>query len=311
MIELRNVSKKIGKDKILDDISFTVKKGEVLGFLGPNGAGKTTTLKVITSFWPSDEGSVKIDDKDIAEYSMETRRKTGYLPEMVPLYDDMKVREYLKFVGEVRGLDKERIKQRIKEVSSSCGIKEVLNKSIDELSKGYRQRVGIAQAILHDPEVLILDEPTTGLDPNQIVEIRSLIKEIGKEKTVIFSTHILGEAGAACDRILIINRGRIVAEGTPEELVNRSGAKEVIYIKIKGYKEQVLNKLKEMKGVAEVNVKDQEGERTYGYEIRPEKDINIDLREHLMRAVPHWGWSILELSKKETSLEEVFRELTK
>jgi ABC-2 type transport system ATP-binding protein len=311
MIELRNVSKKIGNNKVLDDISFTVKKGEILGFLGPNGAGKTSTLKVITSFWPSDQGDVKIDDKDIIRHSMETRRKIGYLPEMVPLYDEMKVKEYLKFVGEVRGLDKKRIKERIEEVASSCGIKEVLNKSIDELSKGYRQRAGIAQAILHNPEVLILDEPTTGLDPNQIVEIRNLIKKIGEEKTVIFSTHILGEAQAVCDRILIINNGRIVAEGTPEELMNQSGAKETFYIKIKGYKEQVLSKLQEMKGVAEVNVKDQEGERTYGYEIKPEKDINIDLREHLMRAIPHWGWSILELKKKETSLEEVFRELTR
>jgi ABC-2 type transport system ATP-binding protein len=311
MIELRNVSKNLGGNKILDDISFTVNKGEVLGFLGPNGAGKTTTLKIITSFWAADAGSVKVDDKDIARHSMETRRKIGYLPEMVPLYDEMKVKEYLKFVGEVRGLDKNKIKERIDEVGSSCGIKEVLNKSIDELSKGYRQRLGVAQAILHDPEVLILDEPTTGLDPNQIVEIRGLIKQIGQEKTVIFSTHILGEVQAACDRILIINDGRIVAQGTSEELTSRAGSKEIIYAKIRGYKEQVLNKLQEMKGVAEVTVKDREGERVYGYEIRPEKDINIDLREHLMRAIPHWGWNILELKKEETSLEEVFRELTK
>ena len=311
MIEVQNVSKSFGDNKALDQVNFTVQKGEVLGFLGPNGAGKTTTLKIITSFWSPDEGSVKIDGEDVSQNSLHTRKKVGYLPETVPLYDEMKVEEYLKFIGEVRGLDKKELKKRMKEVSSSCGIEEVWSKPIEELSKGYRQRVGLAQAILHDPEVLILDEPTTGLDPNQIVEIRELIKKIGQEKTVLFSTHILGEVQATCDRILIINQGKIVAEGTPSELAQKAGSKETIYIKIKGYKEQILNKLQEMKGVARVTVKDREEERVNGYEIEPDPEMNADLREHLMRAIPHWGWSILELKKKETSLEETFRELTR
>lgn len=309
MIEIKSLSKKFGSTIVLDDLSLQVKKGEILGFLGPNGAGKTTTMKIVTSFWTPTTGQVKIDGVSVVDDSLLTRTKIGYLPENVPLYEDMRVFEYLKFIAEVRGVGKDRIKQRIREVVEDTGLKSVLKKPIEELSKGYRQRVGLAQAIMHEPDILILDEPTTGLDPNQIVEIRDLIKKIGKEKTVIFSTHILSEVSATCDRAIIINKGRIIAEGSPEELTKKAGGEELIYVKIKGPREQVLGKLREMENVESVVEKDKESEEIIGYEIKP-KD-SVDLREYLSMTVMQNNWSILEFSKKKISLEDVFRELTK
>lgn len=309
MIEINNLTKKFGHNVVLDDISFTVKKGEILGLLGPNGAGKTTTMKIITSFWTPTKGSVIIDGIDIQVDSIKTRQLIGYLPETVPLYDDMRVYEYLRFVGEIRGLDKEHVKKRLKEVVDDCGLKKVIRQPIEELSKGYRQRVGLAQAIMHNPDILILDEPTTGLDPNQIVEIRNLIKELGREKTVIFSTHILGEVSATCDRVIIISNGKIAGEGKPEELAAKAGGQEVIYVKIKGPQEAVLAKLKEIDNVGKVETKDKEADDIYGYEIEPK--AGVDLREYLSMTVMNNGWSILEFNKKSVSLEDVFRELTK
>jgi ABC-2 type transport system ATP-binding protein len=309
MIEIRNLTKKFGANLILDNINLTVKKGEILGFLGPNGAGKTTTMKIITSFWTPTAGTVVIDGIDVTVDSLTTRRKIGYLPETVPLYDDMRVYEYLRFIGEVRGIAKGEIKERIKEVVEACGLQKVLRRPIDELSKGYRQRVGLAQAIMHRPEILILDEPTTGLDPNQIVEIRELIKRIGREKTVIFSTHILSEVSATCDRAVIINNGKIVAEGSPAELAAKAGARELIYVKIKGAQAAVLEKLQAMANVARVKAVDQESSEIFGYEIEPKP--GMDLREQLSTTVMTAGWSILEFSRKTASLEDVFRELTK
>ena len=309
MIEIKNLTKKIGSTVILNDISFSVPKGEILGFLGPNGAGKSTTMKIITSFWTPTTGKVIIDGIDVMEDSLKTRSKIGYLPETVPLYDDMRVYEYLKFIAEVRSIKKEDIKNRIKEVIKSCGLEKVIKKPIEELSKGYRQRVGLAQAIMHEPDILILDEPTTGLDPNQIAEIRELIKKIGKEKTVIFSTHILSEVSATCDRAIIINNGKIIVEGKPSELANKVGAKEIIYVKIKGNKDDILQKLKTMENINEVKIKDKESDGIYGYEIKPKS--GVDLREDLSTTVMNSGWSILEFNKKSISLEDVFRELTK
>lgn len=309
MIEITNLTKKIGTAVILDKISFSVKKGEILGFLGPNGAGKSTTMKIITSYWPLSEGEVRIDGLDVASDSIATRAKIGYLPENVPLYEDMRVYEYLKFVAEIRGIEKEKIKTRLREVVDACGLGKVIKKPIDELSKGYRQRVGLAQAIMHNPDVLILDEPTTGLDPNQIAEIRELIKKIGKEKTVIFSTHILGEVSAVCDRVIIINNGKIAGEGTPAELMAKAGNKEIIYVKIRGDKNLVLAKLRGMENVERAEIKDSETADIFGYEIEPK--TGVDLREYLSMTVMNAGWSILEFSKKQISLEEVFRELTK
>src|SRR3989339_520712 len=309
MIEIKNLTKRFGNTVILDNINLEVKKGEILGFLGPNGAGKSTTMKIITSFWSPTSGSIKIDGLDVTADSLKTRTKIGYLPETVPLYDDMRVYEYLKFIAEVRGIAKEDMKKRLKEVVEACGLKKVLLKPIEELSKGYRQRVGLAQAIMHEPDILILDEPTTGLDPNQIKEIRDLIKKIGKEKTVIFSTHILSEVSATCDRIIIINGGKIVGEGTPKELARKAGSQEVVYVKIKGPKENVLDKLKEMENVEKVERKDKESDDVYGYEITPKE--GVDLREYLSMTIMGAGWSILEFNKKTVSLEDIFRELTK
>lgn len=223
MIEIKNLTKKFGQNLVLDNLSFSVAKGEILGFLGPNGAGKTTTMKIITSFWSPTSGSILIDGLDTVGDSLATRIKIGYLPETVPLYDDMRVFEYLRFVAEIRGLAKDKIRPRLKEVVATCGLTKVPRRPIDELSKGFRQRVGLAQAIMHEPNILILDEPTTGLDPNQIVEIRDLIKTIGREKTVIFSTHILSEVSATCDRVIIINNGKIVGQGSPVELEKQYG----------------------------------------------------------------------------------------
>ena len=309
MIEIKNLTKKIGSTTILDDISFSVKHGEVFGFLGPNGAGKTTTMKMITSFWVPTKGSITIDGVDVVKNSLETRKKIGYLPENVPLYDDMLVYEYLKFIAEIRGLKTEKVKERIKKVIDTCGLEKVIRKPIDELSKGYKQRVGLAQAIIHNPDVLILDEPTTGLDPNQITEIRDLIKRIGKEKTVIFSTHILSEVSATCDRVIIINNGKIVGQGSPEELAAKAGSRDIIYVKIKGNKDEVLAKLKSIEAVEKIEIKDKESENIYGYTIEPK--IGVDLREQLSSTLMNAGFSILEFNKKTASLEDTFKELTK
>lgn len=309
MIEIKNLTKKFGQETILDNITFSVKKGEVLGFLGPNGAGKTTTMKIITGFWLADSGQVEVGGLDVSQDSLKIRKKIGYLPETVPLYDDMLAYEYLRFAGEIRGLKKQELKKRIKEVIGTCGLKKVIKKSVDELSKGYRQRLGLAQAIIHNPDVLILDEPTTGLDPNQIVEIRDLIKKIGQEKTVIFSTHILSEVSATCDRVIIINNGKIAGQGSPKDLAQKAGTKEIIYVKIKGPKEEVLAKLKSMENVSRVEIKDKESDEVYGYEIEAKE--GLDLREYLSMTVMGAGWSILEFNKKSVSLEDVFRELTR
>jgi ABC-2 type transport system ATP-binding protein len=307
MIEIKNLTKKIGENQILNDISFTVKTGEILGFLGPNGAGKTSTMKIITSYWTPTSGTITLDGIDVGTDSIKTRAKIGYLPENVPLYEDMKVREYLKFVAEMRGLSGDKLKARVNEVATACGIAGVLEKPIDELSKGYRQRVGLSQAIMGNPDVLILDEPTTGLDPNQIMEIRELIKKIGQEKTVIFSTHILGEVNAVCDRVIIINNGKIVGEGSPAELAKKAGNKEIIYLKTDGPKEKVLAALNKMIGIASVAAKDQ-GPDGFGYEI---ESTGADLRSTITQLVVANGWNILEISKSKANLEDAFRELTK
>ncbi|MFH0955743.1 MAG: ATP-binding cassette domain-containing protein [Candidatus Falkowbacteria bacterium] len=309
MIEIKSLTKNFGQNLVLDNISFSVAKGEILGFLGPNGAGKSTTMKIITSFWSPTSGQVLIDGFDMAKDSLFARKKIGYLPETVPLYEDMRVFEYLKFIAEIRGLSKSETKGRIKEVVAICGLSKVFRQPIEELSKGFRQRTGLAQAIMHKPDILILDEPTTGLDPNQIVEIRDLIKTIGREKTVIFSTHILSEASATCDRVIIINNGKIAGQGSPAELMKRSGGAEIIYVKIKGLKDEVEKKLKEMENVVNVKIKDKEAEDIYGYEIEPAS--GVDLREYLSLTVMKNNWSILEFKKISASLENVFRELTK
>lgn len=307
MIEITNLTKNFGSNVVLDKINFSVKQGEILGFLGPNGAGKTTTMKIIASFWSPTSGNVKIDGKNVCKNSLKTRLKIGYLPENAPLYEDMLVREYLKFTADIRNITN--VKKRLEEISVLCGLSSVMNKLIDELSKGYRQRVALAQAIIHNPDVLILDEPTTGLDPNQIVEIRDLIKKIGREKTVIFSTHILSEVSATCDRVIIVNNGKIVGEGKPKELIKNAGMKNITYIKVKGPKDEVFSSIKHLKNVENIKIKDNDGNNIYGYEVNYEN--NIDERENLSNLILRSGWSIFEMKSKSQSLEDVFRELTK
>ncbi len=309
MIKISELTKKYGDKKVLDKISLEVKQGEILGFLGPNGAGKTTTMKIITGFVSPTKGKVKIDKINLTNNSLEVRKKIGYLAENNPLYDDMKVYEFLIFIAKLRGIKKEKIAKKIKEIKEVCGLKEVLNREIGELSKGYRQRVGLAQSMIGNPEILILDEPTTGLDPNQIIEIRELIKKIGRKKTVIFSTHILSEVKEICDRIIIINKGKIVASGTQEELLKKSSSKQTIYVKIKGARDDVFGKIKKINNVAFAKIKDKESDGIYGYEITPKE--GVDLREKLSQLVMENNWSILEFRKDGGDLENIFRELTK
>jgi ABC-2 type transport system ATP-binding protein len=298
-IEVKNLSKFYGEQAAVNDISFSIKKGEIVGFLGPNGAGKSTTMKILTGFIPSTKGEVRICGLEVDVDSLETRKKIGYLPENNPLYLDMYVREYLEFVGNIYKVPN--LKQRVNEMIHQVGLEVEQNKKIGMLSKGYRQRVGLAQAIIHDPEVLILDEPTTGLDPNQLVEIRELIKRIGKSKTVILSTHIMQEVSAICDRVIIIKQGKIVADDKAEDLQFEEN-KQVVYVEFEG--DFSKNQLKKMSGITTVeNV----GENSWLIE----SDNSLDLRKFIAQFAQKNNLLVLTLRKEEKTLEEVFKELTK
>jgi len=298
-IEVKNLSKFYGEQAAVNDISFSIKKGEIVGFLGPNGAGKSTTMKILTGFIPSTKGEVRICGLEVDVDSLETRKKIGYLPENNPLYLDMYVREYLEFVGNIYKVPN--LKQRVNEMIHQVGLEVEQNKKIGMLSKGYRQRVGLAQAIIHDPEVLILDEPTTGLDPNQLVEIRELIKRIGKSKTVILSTHIMQEVSAICDRVIIIKQGKIVADDKAEDLQFEEN-KQVVYVEFEG--DFSKNQLKKMSGITTVeNV----GENAWLIE----SDNSLDLRKFIAQFAQKNNLLVLTLRKEEKTLEEVFKELTK
>src|SRR5882672_1229031 len=252
MIEVEGLTKDYGATRAVDQVTFNVRKGEVLGFLGPNGAGKSTTMKMLTCYLAPTAGRARVAGFDVFDESLEVRRRIGYLPEDTPIYRDMTVLEYLEFAAEIRGMDPQKSQGRIKEIGGRCGLGDVAGKLVGELSKGYRQRVGLAQAMLHDPDILILDEPTSGLDPNQIVEIRSLIKEIGREKTVILSTHILPEVQATCTRIVIISGGKLVADGSPQDLRQRERGSRyrVIFEKNGAAPETVRDRLASLSGVA-------------------------------------------------------------
>jgi ABC-2 type transport system ATP-binding protein len=310
-IAVRNLTKLYGAEKAVNDISFDVKTGEILGFLGPNGAGKTTTMKIITCYMPPTSGMVEVEGLNIAEHSFEVRKKIGYLPEMNPLYLDMNVVEYLEYSARLHGLSNELLRSRLKEMIDVCGIAEVRHKDIGELSKGFRQRVGLAQAMIHDPEVLILDEPTSGLDPNQIVEIRNLIRQLGRAKTVVLSTHILSEVQATCDRVIIINEGTIVADGTLEQLQQDFRGSEKISLELKASTTNAMTsmypKLKEILHVESVEYSGQEGD-VHKFSILTQK--GFDIREEIFRRAVSEGWVLMEMSRKATSLEEVFHKLT-
>lgn len=304
-IVIENLTKKYGEQKAVNNISFEIKTGEVVGFLGPNGAGKSTTMKMITCFMSPSSGDVRLDDLSILDQPEEVKKKIGYLPENNPLYTDMPIVEYLRFAAEIQGVEKNKISSRIAEMIEMCGLDLEKHKKINELSKGYRQRVGLAQAMIHDPEVLILDEPTTGLDPNQIIEIRKLIKKLGKEKTVILSSHILSEVEATCDRILIINRGRIVADGSSETLRKQSQGQELLNISIEAADEEVK---KELLGLATVETVTPVDGKTglFTVQSKPEQES----RKAIFDLCVSKKWYLMEMTGIETQLEDVFRDLT-
>jgi ABC-2 type transport system ATP-binding protein len=309
MIKVENLTKDYGAVRAVDRVTFNVRKGEVLGFLGPNGAGKSTTMKMLTCYLAPTSGSAAVAGQDVFDESLEVRRRLGYLPEDTPLYRDMTVLEYLQFAAEMRQMETTRREQRIKEVGGRCGLGDVAGKLVGELSKGFRQRLGLAQAILHDPDILILDEPTSGLDPNQIVEIRSLIKELGKEKTVILSTHILPEVQATCTRILIISGGKLVADDTPEALRAREkGSRYKVVIEAAATPaDAVRDKLVSISGVAHCEkVGGEEGTHAFALDSASKED----LRRPLFRAAVDNRWPLLELVRESVSLEDVFRTLT-
>lgn len=305
-IRIEHLTKQYGTQKAVDDISFTVSAGEVLGFLGPNGAGKTTTMKMICGLNAPDEGTIAVGGKSVKDEAGAVRRMIGYLPETNPLYEDMPVLDFLQFTAKVQGVPKDMIQQRIREMVDVCGLGLEKHKKIGELSKGYRQRVGLAQAMVHDPQVLILDEPTTGLDPNQIVEIRALIKELGQAKTVIFSTHILPEVEAVCDRILIINKGKIVADGSPVTLRSQAQGALVLQLRIEdGARDQVVAALAEIPGVDLATPIVGSLDR---YEVRG--TTGVDPARGIFSVCASRNWPITEMRPIETRLEDIFRDLT-
>lgn len=296
-IEVKNLFKYYGDQAAVKDITFKVNSGEIVGFLGPNGAGKSTTMKIITGYISASSGKVKVCGMPVTESSLDTRRKIGYLPENNPLYLDMYVKEYLTFVGKIYKVPN--LKERVDEMIEKVGLEVEQNKKIGQLSKGYRQRVGLAQAIIHDPEVLILDEPTSGLDPNQLLEIRSLIKSIGKEKTVMLSTHIMQEVEAICDRIVIINKGEIVADNTAKDLQSEGG-NLTVYAEFEG--EVTKSMLKKIEGVGKI-------ERVTNGWLLESKD-NVDLRKRVAKFAQENDFLAITLRVEEKSLEEVFKNLT-
>ena len=301
MIDVAHLCKDYGSFRALDDVSFHIDQGEIVGFLGPNGAGKTTTMRVLAGYLPPSEGRASVAGFDVFEDSLEVRRRIGYLPESVPLYDEMTVLAYLRYMADLRRVpDRQRAIDR---AMQACHIAHRAGDPIGKLSKGLKQRVGLAQAILHEPQVLILDEPTIGLDPKQIIEVRELIIEIGREHTVLLSTHILPEVSQTCNRVLIINEGQIVAEGTPEELTaRRHGAPRVI-VGLRGAPEDAAVTLEAVPGVTGVYP---QGAGRYEVTCAP----SVDLRPRLARAVVERGWELLELRAAGLSLEDVFLQLT-
>ncbi|MCH8224806.1 MAG: ATP-binding cassette domain-containing protein [Chloroflexi bacterium] len=306
MIEVNNLTHYYGPRPAIQDVSFHVDKGEILGFLGPNGAGKTTTMRIITGFMPPTRGKVSLDGYDVVENSLDVRRRVGYLPETVPLYTDMTVSSYLRYMGTLRGMPPRSIKRRIGDVIDICRLGDYRKTQIGKLSKGFRQRVGIAQAIIHEPEVLILDEPTIGIDPIQVVETRRLIQELGKEQTVVLSSHILPEVSMICGRVLIINEGRIVAEDTPSNLAQRFQGVDRLEVEIGGPVAQVLTVLRNVKGVAEVNHQRLQERELYDIQL----GRGQDLRDEISRAVISNGWSLLSMQVVGMSLEDIFLKLT-
>jgi ABC-2 type transport system ATP-binding protein len=307
-IEVEHLTKFYGSSRGINDVSFSVKQGEIMGFLGPNGSGKTTTMRILACFFPQTSGAARICGYDTLKNPLEVRRRLGYLPETVPLYLDMPVFSYLRFFAEVKGVARTKRKNKVDEVIQRCGITDVAHRIIGKLSKGYRQRVGIAQALLHDPEVLILDEPTIGLDPRQIIEIRNLIKSLGVKQTVILSTHILPEVSMTCDRVIIIHEGRLVAVDTPENLIKRLQEVPTILVKAEGPAREIADAIARITGVLAVK----EARGSSGYDV-PSFQVETRKEEFVLndlaRAIYEHGWQLKEIRPVDMTLEEIFIKL--
>lgn len=307
MIEVENLTKYYGSYHALKGVTFSVKKGEILGFLGPNGAGKTTTMRILTCFFPPTSGKAKVAGFDVFEEPLEVKKRIGYLPENVPLYKDMTVEDYLAFAAGIKGVGSKNIKATVAKVMNECVLTDVSYKFIGELSKGYRQRVGLAQALVNDPEVLILDEPTIGLDPKQIIEIRKLIKNLAGRRTVILSTHILPEVSMTCQRVVIINDGRVVAVDTPQNLTSNIHGANRFSVKIDGPSQHVIKELETIQGVEKVIKKDASTNGAGEYIVESVK--GRDIRKEIAPRIVHKGWALLELKPQEMSLEDIFVKL--
>ena len=306
MIQAMGLTHFYGPRPAIEEVNFGVKRGEILGFLGPNGAGKTTTMRILTGYMPPTEGKVTLADYDVVEQSLEVRKRIGYLPETVPLHTEMPVSSYLKYMGTLRGMPARQIKRRIGEVIEVCRLQDYHKTIIGKLSKGFRQRVGIAQAILHEPEVLVLDEPTIGIDPIQVVETRRLIQDLGKEQTVVLSSHILPEVNMICERVLIIHEGHIVAEDTPGNLAQRLQGVDQLQVEVGGPAQEVLSVLRRVPGVTEVTQRYNQGRNVYIVQVEQGKD----LRDEISRAVVSNEWSLLSMQLVSMSLEDIFLRLT-
>jgi len=303
MIQVENLTKRYAGVPALNGVSFAVNRGEIVGFLGPNGAGKSTTMRILTGFIPASTGRVQVAGFDVFDNSLEVRRHIGYMPENNPLYVDMRVAEYLKFRVKIKGVPRSERRDRLEEVVKQCGLDEVRNRVIGQLSKGFRQRVGLADALLAEPDLLILDEPTIGLDPVQIRQVRQLIKDLGKRHTILISSHILSEVEMTCNRVIIIHKGRILASDTPENLVKTLHAGGVIHVEVRGPAEEIVARLRDVAGVAGVTT----GAGTDDFvRVTVEPQAGTDPREGIFQTVVARGWTLRELVRQRTSLEDIF-----
>jgi ABC-2 type transport system ATP-binding protein len=307
VIEVQHLTKRYGRVTAVDDVTFRVERGEILGFLGPNGAGKTTTMRVLTGYIPATSGRAVVAGFDVFEQPIEAKRRTGYLPETPPLYPEMTVREYLGFVAQIKGVPSGERKARVDVSMEKARVTDMADRHCGKLSKGYRQRVGLAQALLHNPDVLILDEPTAGLDPKQIIETRELIKQLAGDHTIILSTHILPEVAQTCQRVVIINRGRVVAVDTPDNLTRRLDGAQTMYVQLDGEAAAAASELGRLAGIARVTEVDRR-EGFVGFEV--ESESGRDLRVDIARTVVNGGWGLLELRPVRVSLEDIFLQLT-
>lgn len=306
MISINNLTKYFGETRAVDGISLEIPEGRILGILGPNGAGKTTTLRMLTGFISPTSGSIVVNNIDAASNPLDVKKLIGYLPESSPIYTDMLVYDYLKFIADIRNISPSLIFDRLQELSDLCGIREVMHMEVSTLSKGYKQRVGLALALMDDPEILILDEPTSGLDPNQIAEIRTIIKEIGKKKTIIFSTHILSEAEATCDRVVIMNKGKLVADGTTEMLKGNKSDNNITRITIKHIDSGKVIKVFEVLEGVSISKIDETKEH-----LSVTLTAKEDQRANIYKLIKKEDWILLEMVQEKKSLEHIFKELTK